>query len=207
MNFNQQDWRQLRYPSIALGIALILMTLLVGYAQTRKDTTQQAVQMQQGQLNQARQRYQASGLEKETIAKYLPIYQSLINEGFIGEERRIEWVDSLRTIHRQNKLFSINYTIGMQEEYKPAFALNVGSFTLHRSIMKLELSMLHEGDLLTLLDALEAQHNTPFIVRQCEITRLAAITTNTLKPNMLANCELDWLTLREPQVTGAVPPL
>ncbi|MEO8417668.1 MAG: hypothetical protein ABI475_02965, partial [Methylophilaceae bacterium] len=77
--------------------------------------------------------------------------------------------------------------------------------TLHRSVMKLELSMLHEGDLLTLLDALEAQRNTPFIVRQCEITRLTAISSNTLKPNLLANCELDWLTLREPQAAGVAP--
>jgi hypothetical protein len=205
MNFNQQDWHRLRYPIIVLGVVLILMTLLVGYVQKRKDTAQLALQTQQGQLNQARQRYQASGLEKETIVKYLPIYQNLISEGFIGEERRIEWVDSLRTIHQQNKLFSINYTIGTQEEYKPAFVLNVGSFALHRSIMKLELSMLHEGDLLTLIDALDAQKTTPFIVRQCEITRMAAITANTLKPNMLANCELDWLTLREPQAAGAAP--
>lgn len=205
MNFNQKDWRRLRYPIIALGVVLILMTLLVGYAQKQKDATQLALQMQQGQLNQARQRYQASGLEKETIVQYLPLYQDLISEGFVGEERRIEWVDSLRTIHQQNRLFSINYTIGTQEAYKPTFALNVGSFTLHRSIMKLELSMLHEGDLLRLIEVLEAQKTTPFIVRQCEITRLTAITTNTLKPNMLANCELDWLTLREPQTAGTAP--
>lgn len=205
MNFNQKDWRRLRYPIIALGVVLILMTLLVGYAQKQKDATKLALQMQQGQLNQARQRYQASGLEKETIVQYLPLYQDLISEGFVGEERRIEWVDSLRTIHQQNRLFSINYTIGTQEAYKPTFALNVGSFTLHRSIMKLELSMLHEGDLLRLIEVLEAQKTTPFIVRQCEITRLTAITTNTLKPNMLANCELDWLTLREPQTAGTAP--
>lgn len=200
MNLSRQDWNKLRYPVIFLGSALIFATLFVGYAEKRKSETQQAMEQQEMQLSQARQRYQSSGQEKETIIKYLPMYRQLIEDGFIGEERRIEWVDGLRTIHQQNKLFGINYTIATQEEYKPAFALNVGPFSLHRSVMKLELSMLHEVDLLTLINALDAQQTTPFIVRDCEITRLNVAVPNNLTPNLRANCELDWLTIREPQV-------
>jgi hypothetical protein len=200
MNLSKQDWNKLRYPIIALGIALILTTLLVGYAEKRKNEKLQAMELQQRQLDQARQRYQASGQEKDIIIKYLPLYRQLIDEGFIGEERRLEWVDALRTIHQQNKLFGINYTIATQEEYKPTFALNVPPFSLHRSVMKLELSMLHEGDLLTLINALDAQQSTPFIVRDCEITRMGAINTSNLAPNLRADCQLDWLTIREPQV-------
>lgn len=200
MNLSKQDWNKLRYPIIAMGIALILTTLLVGYAEKRKNEKLQAMELQQRQLDQARQRYQASGQEKDIIIKYLPLYRQLIDDGFIGEERRLEWVDALRTIHQQNKLFGINYTIATQEEYKPTFALNVPPFSLHRSVMKLELSMLHEGDLLTLIDALDAQQSTPFIVRDCEITRMGAINTSNLAPNLRADCELDWLTIREPQM-------
>lgn len=200
MNLSKQDWGKLRFPAISLGLALIVATLLVGYAEQRKTHNLQVMELQQRQLDQARQRYQASGQEKEIIIKYLPLYRQLIQDGFIGEERRLEWVDGLRTIHQQNKLFGINYTIDTQEEYKPAFALNVGPFSLRRSVMKLELSMLHEGDLLTLINGLNAQQNTPFIVRDCEITRTGAINTNNLSPNLRANCELDWLTIREPQV-------
>lgn len=200
MNLSKHDWGKLRFPIISLGAALIVATMLVGYAEQRKTEKLQAMELQQRQLDQARQRYQASGQEKEIIIKYLPLYRQLIQEGFIGEERRLEWVDGLRTIHQQNKLFGINYTISTQEEYKPTFALNVGPFSLHRSVMKLELSMLHEGDLLTLLSTLDAQQTTPFIARDCEITRVGAVNTNNLAPNLRANCELDWLTIREPQV-------
>lgn len=200
MSLSKQDWGKLRFPIISLGVALIVATLLVGYAKQRKTEKLQAMELQQRQLDQARQRYQASGQEKEIIIKYLPLYRQLIQDGFIGEERRLEWVDGLRIIHQQNRLFGINYTISTQEEYKPAFALNVGPFSLHRSVMKLELSMLHEGDLLTLLNTLDAQQSTPFIVRDCEITRVGAINTSNLAPNLRADCELDWLTIREPQV-------
>ena len=205
MKLNPQDWRKLRNPIIGLGVALIIMALLVAYVEQHKITVQQALQQQQNQLNQARQRYQASGLEKETIVKYWPGYQRLIKDGFIGEERRIEWVDNLRTIHQENKLFGINYSIASQEDYKPAFALNPGPFTLRRSVMKLDLSMLHEGDLITMMEALKAKETTPFILRECEITRSAASTASKLTPNLLASCELDWLTIHEPQIAGAAP--
>lgn len=205
MKLTRQDWLMLRMPIIVLGITLILMTLLVSYAEKRKNVSRQALQIQQSQFNQARQHYLTSGQEKETIVKYLPGYQKLIADGFIGEERRIEWVDTLRNIHQKNKLFTINYSIGSQEEYKPAFALNPGTFDLHRSVMKLELAMLHEGDLLTLLQSLEMQQTAPFILRSCEIKRLGDMKTNALIANLIANCELDWLTIREPQVQGAIP--
>lgn len=206
MKFNPQDLRKLRYPLIGFAIVLILMTLTVGYVEQRKNMMRQAVQKQQNQLNQARQRYQSSGLEKETIIQYLPLYQQLISRGFVGEERRIEWVDNLRTIQQQHKLFGINYSISTQEAYKPEFALNVGSFGAYRSTMKLELFMLHEGDLLTMIEAMDAERTTPFILRECEITRLAANNVDRLTPNLVAKCELDWLTIHEPQAPGVASP-
>jgi hypothetical protein len=203
MKLTPQEWQRLRNPLIALGLAIIIAALLVAYAQQHMNATELSLQQQESKLNQARQRYQSSGMEKETIVKYLPIYQHLIKKGFIGEERRIEWVDSLRTIHQENKLFGINYSIASQEDYKPTFNLNAGPFILRRSVMKLELSMLHEGDLTTLIEALKAKESTPFIPRDCEITRVSTDVANKLTPNLLASCELDWLTIREPQAVAA----
>jgi hypothetical protein len=203
MKMTPQDSRKLRNPMIGLGAGFILVALLVAYADRYKGAVQQARQQQESQLSQARQHYQSSGMEKETIIKYLPGYQRLIQDGFIGEERRIEWVDDLRNIHKDNRLFGINYNIATQEDYKPTFNLNTGSFTLRRSVMKLDLSMLHEGDLITLIEALKAKKTTPFILRDCEITRVPGSTADKLAPNSAASCELDWLTIHEPQAGGA----
>lgn len=204
MKFTPQDWMSLRNPLVGLALALILMTLLVGFAGKKKEAAQAALDKQQNQLNQARQRYQTSGLEKDTIVKYLPVYQRLIQSGFVGEERRIEWVDALRKIHNEHKLFGINYSIGVQEQYKPAFNLNAGSFGLYRSVMKLELSMLHEGDLLTLISGLRNEQTTPFMLRECEITKTSNLNPNKLAAYFVASCELDWLTIHEPQQAGGV---
>lgn len=203
MTLSPQDWRRLRFPILALGGVLVIVGLLVSLADQYRSKNETVVQTQQNLLNQARSKFQSSGLEKETITQYLPIYNDLLVKGFVGEERRIEWVESLRQIHAQHKLFSIDYQIGLQEDYKPSFIPNMGAFVLHRSTMKLDMNMLHEGDLLNLLDGLHEQ-TTPFIVRECDIKRPvgAAVNTKNLTSNLKASCEIDWLTLRDPQLTG-----
>ena len=204
MSLTQQDWRKLRYPIIGLGAALILVGLLVSAASQYRSKNEKALQTQQNLLNQARQKLQSSGQEKEAIMQYLPIYNQLLASGFVGEERRIEWIDTLRSIHAKNKLFSIDYSIGLQENYKPSFLPNLGNFILHRSVMNVKLDMLHEGDILAIIDGLKVQ-TTPFIVRNCEISRPigALVNVQNVAANMQASCDIDWLTLRDPQLTAA----
>ncbi len=205
MSLTQQDWRKLRYPIIGLGSALVLVGVLVSFADQYRAKNETALQTQQNMLMQARQKYQSSGTEKEQIIQYLPVYNDLLAKGFVGEERRIEWIETLRGIHAKHKLFSIDYSIGLQENYKPSFLPNMGNFVLHRSVMSLKLDMLHEGDLLALLDGLHEQ-TTPFIVRDCEIKRPigALVNSKNVAANMQASCEIDWLTLRDPQLTNVI---
>lgn len=199
MKLTREEWKRLRAPLVIFAIVLIIVTLTVSVVEDHRNSVQSALQAQENQLNQARSRYQTSGHEKETIVQYLPSYTRLIHEGFIGEERRIEWVDTLRNIHQQQKLFKINYAIASQQDYKPEFLLNAGVFKLKSSTMKLDLAMLHEGDLITLLEELHARETTPFIVRDCEIIRVNQAIATSFIPNMQAHCELDWLTVHEPQ--------
>ncbi|MDO9232699.1 MAG: hypothetical protein Q8N02_10580 [Methylotenera sp.] len=200
MKLNRQDWQKMQTPLVLLGVVFVMVTLLIGFAQHYNTEQEQALQTQQNLLNAARQRYQSSGTEKDMITEFLPQYQALINQGFVGEERRIEWVDNLRAQHKNHQLFGIKYNISQQEKYTPAFAPNLGGFVLHRSIMKLELDMLHEGDLLQLTESLNANNAASFMLRDCEIVRLNTngLPSDQLIANLHAQCELDWLTLREP---------
>ncbi len=206
MSMTPQDRRKLQWPIIGLVLAIMIVGLLVTYADQYRAENELALQTQQNLLNQARQKFQSSGIEKESIIQYLPIYNKLLANGFVGEERRIEWIEALRQIHAQHKLFSIDYSIGLQESYNPSFLPNLGNFKLKRSVMNLKLDMLHEGDLLALLDGLHEQ-TTPFIVRECEIKRPvgAVVNAKNMVSNMQANCEIDWLTLRDPQLTSTLP--
>lgn len=208
MTLDKQDWQKLQIPLVILGGVIVLVAVLFGLAAYYSANQEQAMQMQQNLLNAARQRYQSSGSEKDMITEYLPQYQALIDKGFVGEEQRIEWVDSLRAQHKNHKLFAIKYNISQQEKYTPTFAPNLGSFVLNRSTMKLDFDMLHEGDLLQLFDSLNANNTATFMLRDCEIVRLNAggVFSKQLIANLNAQCEVDWLTLREPAPIE-VPPV
>jgi hypothetical protein len=201
MTLTQKDWRKLRFPIIALGLAMIGVGLLASYADQYRTKKEAAMVSEDGLYRQARQKFESSGLEKETIIKYLPEYNELLSKGFIGEERRIEWIERLRQIHGQYNLFSIDYSIGQQEKYKPSFVQNIGSHVMNRSVMELRLDMLHEGDLINLLEDLH-ENTPPFMVRDCEITRPIGAEVNTKKvvANLKATCEIDWITLRDPEL-------
>lgn len=207
MRLNTQDWRKLQSTLIILVVVMVAVVALFVFAKNYRNQQALALQNQQNLLNAARQRYQSSGLEKDTIVQYLPRYQTLINKGFIGEERRLEWVSALRTQHQNFKLFSIKYSIGLQEPYKPSFATNLGEFDLNRSTMTLDLDMLHEEDILQLTEAL-AKNQEVFMLRDCEINRLSAdgASSRQLIANLHTKCELDWLTLREPTYVQGVKP-
>lgn len=206
MKLEPNDWKKLQTPLVILGAVIAIVIACIVLVQQYRAEQELALLKQQSLLNAARQRYQSSGLEKEVITAYLPQYQTLINRGFVGEERRIEWVESLREQHKNHKLFGIKYSIKQQEKYTPAFAPNLGGFTLNRSVMQFELDMLHEGDLLQLTESLSKANVAELMLRDCEITRLneSSALSSQLIANLHAQCELDWLTLREPTAIPAV---
>ena len=203
MRLEKKDWQRLQVTLLFLGVVILAVIALCTLAFKFSSEQEKALKQQQDQLNTARQRFQSSGIEKQMMTEYLPQYQSLISKGLVGEERRLEWVDELRKQHQLNKLFSIKYSIGLQEPYKASFASNLGGFVMNRSVMTLDLDMLHEEDILQLTEALSKKNQEVFMLRECEITRLNAggALSNQLVANMHAKCALDWLTLREPAPT------
>jgi hypothetical protein len=200
MKLSAQDRKKLKIPLLSLVLALVCAAAMAYFANQLYQQSQQQYSQVETELNAAKQRYLSSGQEKMLIESYLPKYQRLIEEGFVGEERRIEWVEHLREIHNAHKLFGIDYSIGAQEKYAPSFLPNLGSFVLERSVMKLDLAMLHEGDLINLLNDLKTRETAPAVVRDCEIIRVGNVQANSrdLVPRMQAKCEIDWLTVKEP---------
>jgi hypothetical protein len=195
------DWLKLKVALATIVTVVIVFALLILLAHEYATRQKNIFQIQQNLLNAARQHYQSSGEERSVIAEYLPKYKALIQQGFIGEERRIEWIAALHEQHKAHKLFDIKYGIRPRENYQPRFAERFSSIVLHRSVMTLDLDMLHELDILLLTESLASKNISPFMLHDCEITRLnkASELANPLTANLHAKCELDWLTINEPE--------
>lgn len=199
--YTAHDWRILRAPLLALSVAVLAVGVLDYFSYQYQQKQKQKLALEKQNLFKARQTYQASGHEKETITRYLPLYQRLIDQHFIGEEQRIEWLDVLRQTQATHKLFSINYDIGEQTSVTLPYLAVPTEVALQRSKMHIEMGLLHEGDILTVLQSLQTAFNY-FVVQSCEIKRMAdsRIQLTGVYQNMRANCEIDWFTLKDPRL-------
>ena len=108
------DLKALRNPLIALFAVIAIGAGAIYYLDQLLTAVKRDLAQQTTQMREARTRLQRSGDEKSIIVRYLPNYQNLERLGFVGEEKRLNWVDGLRLSNQEAQLFGINYQIGAQ---------------------------------------------------------------------------------------------
>ena len=192
---NAADFRALKTPLIALILVAAIGVGLAYYSNTVIVQTRSELAAQQIRLRDARIRLQKSGDEKDLIVRHLRDYEFLQRLGFAGDEQRINWLDGLRLSNQQSQLFGIDYQIGVQQPYPYASELDPGQLSVHQSVMKISFGLLHEGDLMRFLGVLAKQDAGVFAVNECVMDRVTAGGIR-FQPNLRANCELAWITVR-----------
>jgi hypothetical protein len=153
---------------------------------------------QQRALDDARARFQRSGEERDLLTRYAPEYRALEQSGFIGAEQRVNWIDSLRIANEATRLFGVQYQIGAQSVYLLPEQPQAG---LTQSPMKIDLRLVHEGDLMRFLRALASQRSGVFTVNECALERVTpAESLPRAQPNLRADCDLSWISVARPEV-------
>ena len=193
---NAVELKALQAPLIILVIVLGLGAGIVYQLDQTLSATKRELAQQQAQMREARTRLQKSGEEKELIVRYLPNYEYLQRIGFVGDEKRLNWLEGLRLSNQQAQLFGVQYQIGSQQQYPYAAELSPGQLTLHQSVMKLSFQLLHEGDLMSFLKALGKQGAGFFAVNECKLDRANTGGSIRFQPNLRADCDIAWITLR-----------
>lgn len=188
--------RSLQLPLAALLAAGALVAAAGWYGNRTLTEAHKRLSAQRAALALATQQYQKSDEEKELIIAHKPRYLDLQGLGFIGPENRINWLDALRAANQQLGLFGVDYAIDAQQP--SLLSIETGNYRLMESDMSVQLALLHEGDLLKFLDALNTQRAGIFTVRDCGLKRTSGnVFDPVLRPNLNAECTLSWLTLQE----------
>lgn len=142
------------------------------------------------------QQYLAVDEEERIIEEFYPVFARMVRDGLLGEERRLSWLETLREAGSAIDIPELSYKLDAQREAEPLPGLTLGEFSVYVSPMSLNLGLLHEGDLVRLLDALEREAHGLYSVRRCDMRlREGALTADPDTPNVRADCVLEWLTL------------
>jgi len=193
---NSSDLQALRNPLLVLFIVLLVAAAAVYSTNQMKAASERQLAQQRVRLNEARTRLQKSGEEKNIIVRYRDAFRALQRAGFVGEEKRINWLEGLRITNQQADLFGIDYQIGSQQKYPYAASLNPGQVKLFESVMQLRFRLLHEEDLIRFFNLLAQQNLGIFHIDRCDMRRIDTRGIIRYQPNVTADCKVSWITAR-----------
>jgi hypothetical protein len=198
MNFVAADFKKLILP---IAIALVLMgaggfLIWVVNGQLVADHAKlAAVRIDRAQ---AREKLARISEEEREVKERIEVYRRLRDLNIIGKERRLDWADAIKRIRINREMLDVRYRIEPQR-LLVSIAGKPGKVDFNVSTMKLDLALLHEGDLLGFIDDLRDAGNAYVSVRRCTILRsgpaIAQTGAPTLTPRLRAECEIDLITV------------
>lgn len=194
MKLTANDRRALRNPLLVLGAAVLLSMAMVFFSRQAQMRSTNLFERQQAALREAQERFRKSGDEKAKILRYREDFLALQRQGFVGEERRIDWVEALRAAGLGLGMSGVSYQIEARRAL-PAQS-EAGRYRLRQSVMKVGMGLLHEEDLMRFIRALERQQAGLFSLRACSLARRASAEADK-QPNLQAECSLAWLSIGE----------
>jgi len=198
MKPNFIDWRQIRGTLILLVLAMLICGSLIGGSLYFKGQMDQEFKRNNAIFQSNSKRYLAVDEEEKTIREFYPEFVDLYNYGEIGQERRLDWIETLRRAGVDIKLPSLSYSIESQKAFIPNFVINMGRYRLFKSDMSLKMQLLHEGDLFNLLNELDSSAKGLYRVSNCKLNNnvKGKLTDDPDAANVTADCLLEWFTLK-----------
>ena len=195
MNFSAEELRKLA-PALAILVALLAAGggLIFWTQQEQRAAAQQLVASRTERV-QARERLTRIAEEEKEVNDKLEVYRRLKSVHILGDEQRLEWADAMTRIRTSRELLDLRYTVERQRNLlsvagKPA---NVDFFA---STMKVDIALLHEGDLLAFLRDLRESGNAFYAIKRCQITRTGTAATGaSIVPRLRADCDIDLITI------------
>jgi hypothetical protein len=191
MTFSQDDLPYLKWSLFTLILTIALGGGTVFFSQKYADDAQKARRNAQQQVTEVRSKVSAARDDQANMAAYTKEYSAIQQREIIGDEQRLNLIEGLEALRKRSRVLDFKYTIAPQQAYKPPMALDSGNFDLKLSPMKLQIELLHEGQLLNLFDSLRRDMNGWFILEQCTLERSPG-TYAQLK----ADCAGGWLTMK-----------
>jgi len=195
MNLTGQEFRKL-LPALAAALALVALGAgLIWYVERVLRQDSQALAAARTERAQARERLSRIAEEERAVSEKIEVYRRLKALNVIGEERRLEWVEAMARIRSGRELLDLRYQVERQRLLASLPGKPAG-VDFYSSQMKVELALLHEGDLLGFLADLRASGNAYYSVQRCAIARTGqAATGASLVPRLRANCTIDLITI------------
>lgn len=190
--------RNLRFSIMAAILLVALGAGLVAFSNSLRAAEERELKKTQARTTEIKTRLSKARDEEMEIRDKLALFDTLQARGILGEEERLDWVEQIRRIKSERKLYDIQYEIAPQRPLGQSLLPGSGgSFEFYSSTMQLKMDLLHEEDLVNFLEDFRKSVHAYVRVDRCTMERTARNGGLRTGPQLKAECALDLITARE----------
>ena len=133
---------------------------------------------------------------KALVEKFYGGFKEISDEGFLDKEKRLVWIETLEGTAKRLQLSSLGYQIDPQKKVGSERFAIPANVELFQSTLSFETSLLHEGDLVALIDDLAQVSSGLLVLEHCQISRKNENLLLSKEHNFTSICNLSWYTAR-----------
>lgn len=201
MMLDAKDFKRLRWSIAFLAVMALLGSGSVLTARQLENGTEKAFQEATAAGREMQTKLARASEEEQELRDKIGRFEALRSRGYIGPERRLDWIEAIARIKSARRIFKLDYEFAPQRPVDAGIlpgGASAGGFEIMSSQMRLQIQLLHEGELLAFLADLRDSVQALVQVRSCAIDRFPAGSTDRGNNAQLkAECMLEWITLRE----------
>ena len=199
MIVERDDLKQLRVP---LALAIVLLALGAACVLTSEHYLDAGRKIQDATRQSriaAQSRVSKVSEEEREIRDSVVYYEEMRQRGMLGEQTRLDWIESIARIKNIRKLFEIRYNFEAQRTLDYPGIVSTGAADFVVSRLRHNMLLLHEVDLLNFLADLQAAGMAHVSVRSCTVTRIErgpTLSATALQPRLRAECHVDLVSVK-----------
>jgi hypothetical protein len=196
-------------------IFILISVALFGGSNWYNEQQQEKYDVSKQELWQIKEKLKLGKKLAYWLSGYKPFYEQLIKEHIVNDEDRLGWIESIDRIVKNEKIPYVKFTLNRQQATKfPFYKKDIDGVSLFKTVMELNFSLLHEGDLFKLLNSLEQQTQGLFLIKSCQLSNKVLVSSNLYEPidytqpiekirneiyrhNIDGKCFLDWYTIHK----------
>ena len=195
MNFTAEELKKLAAPAALFVVLLLLGVALIWWVKQEQARAGQQLAAARTERNEAREKLTRIAEEEKEVNDKLEVYRRLKSLNVLGEEQRLEWADAMTRIRTSRELLDLRYLVD-RKKLLASVGPKATPVDFYSSMMKVDIALLHEGDLLTFLSDMRGSGNAFYSVRRCNVARTGtAPTGSSIVPRLRADCEIDLITI------------
>jgi len=188
---------ELRRPALALLGVLLAAAALIWASDAFRQARERHLDSTRASLDAVRTDYRLAVEADNILRTSQQRYRELQQRGFIGEEPRLIWIESMRNSGRANRLYNLQYSLKQQQPLSLSDQDYTEYYQLYTSPMSIQLELTHEVDLIRFFAELDHERPAIYQLRGCTLKPMFGAEGIAMdKANVSASCDLAWYTVK-----------